>query len=327
MKSPSLVRFWLAMILIAGVGTHWAGAAEKIQFSSGSKELKKNNLAIQPNKPALQTLDFNRMGGRGSKAEEMAPMLQPPQAEAVLPADKKKKDKDWQLYEDKDAKDTDAQDGKSGEQSDREKGKSNRNEPSPREKNDKPWSPYDRDRDDSDPKEDRFDPGFNRSGSTNRILFGSTTRPGEQPFRAERAPGSPVTDRGLPPGSGPNPLADTSRSETLRVLGIEKSPAGGPMQNGTSRPDSTGSLGIGDWDNNSSRRTANSPLDTLNTRPAGTAFDNSQNFGGRDTGFKSGLPGEMNPLNLGPAGRGPIGYEPPKYERKPAVLPIPQRKF
>lgn len=334
MKSPSLTRIGLAMVLIVGLGVQWTGAAEKIQFSTGSKDKdgQQNNLAIKQNKPALQTLDFNRMGGRGSKAEEMAPMPPPPkQTEARLPSEKKKQDKDWQLNNDeqdpKDAEDQGDKSGKNGDrEKDRKKNQNDRHNSNSRAKNDKPWSPYDRDDDDSNSRRNNFDKGLNRSGSTNRIVFGSANRPSDQPFRAERAPGSPLDNRGLPPGSGPNPLADTSRSETLRVLGIEKNPAGVSISGGNPGSNPQGIPGIGGWDNGSKQAVAG-PLDTLNTRSPSAGLDSPQNFGSRDTGFKSSLGGDLNSLNMGQSGRAPIGYEPPKYERKPAVLPIPQRKF
>lgn len=331
MKSPSLAFLWLAMVLIAGLGIHRAGAAEKILFSTGNKDKdpKKNSLVIKQNKPALQTLDFSRLGGRPSKAEEMAPVGAPP---APFEPDEEelaesKKDKDWLTPEDK--RDRGGKDGKYGK--DRDKLKENSRDEkaklNERQKND----PNENREHENDPfrraeNQDPFGPLSSNGSSTNKILFGSANQREDQHARGRQPDGSPASrSMARSPGLGSSrTLDDQSRESTLERLGIGPRQTGSTASSGwNANPGGASSLfGIG-TSQNSMNNGQVSPLG----QSMGARTDDFRATGGRDSTFKSGLMSEVGNMNLGQPGGQPKAYEPPKYERKPAVLPVPQRKF
>ncbi len=316
------------MCLIAGLSAPSAGAAEKIQFSSGNKGGKKENLAVQSNKPALPTLDFNRMGGRGSKAEELAPMTPLPESplpEENLATGTKKQDKDWLNPENK--QDRDGKGNKAGQDRDKSNEK-DRDENKKR--NELRESDNDlRNQKENDPlkREENRDPLFrlNNSGSsTNKIVFGASDRREDQTFQAQQSPGAPLRTFGAPRGAGPNPMEEQSRSSALERLGFAQPKANGPAGVGSAANNSS-ILGIGG--NQSMRDPNNGTLSPL--IQSGGARDSSIPGGMRppDSGFRSSLMNNTPGMNLGPEDRQPRASEPPPSARKPAVLPVPQRKF
>ncbi|HEY1171949.1 MAG TPA: hypothetical protein VGH19_11310 [Verrucomicrobiae bacterium] len=328
MQSQSAPRFLLTVCLIAGLGAHWAEAGEKILFSSGKdKDAKKANLAVQQAKPALETLDFNRMGGRGSKAEEMAPTELPPsmRPREVVDLQKKKKDgKDWLSTEKDEADDTDSQDHKTRSNTkDKSKEKDLAEKKDWDERRENKRDRFDQKQNDPFRRENRQEnlSPFSNGSSTNRVLFGNSTRPENQPFRAEHAPGSPIREHGLPPSAGFNSSAESSKASALEKLGFTR-PQTGNL--GTGFNGNNGSPGLG-ISQNTPRATAG-PLGTLER--ASTSANN--------------VPGGMAPRNssltpnLAPDPSRPDLFqqngqlrqeERPISVRRPAILPTPQRQF
>jgi len=318
------------MGLIVGTAVHWAGAGEKILFSTGKKDSPKDNLAIKQAKPVLQTLDFNKMGGRGSKAEELAPMLPPPEGltEDIADSKEKKQDKDWLIPEDK--RNQNGKNSKDGKNRDKSKDKDrDRNDP---DKDRRDNEPYDLNQREKDPfyrrqDEDPLQRLRSSGSSTNRIVFGSANRRDDQVFRPDRAEGTPMRDMGLPPGAGPNPMGEQSRTATLERLGLSPITSGGVTTSVGSGNNSgaSGMFGLGNLQNSgpSGNNGQLSPFGQSGSmRDAG-----ARQMSGRDSAFKSGLMNEIGSLNLGQPTEQPRVYETPKYERKPAILPVPQRKF
>lgn len=332
-KSRSAHSFWLAMGLIAGMAVHWAGAGEKILFSTGKKDAPKDNLAIKQAKPVLQTLDFNKMGGRGSKAEELAPMTPPPEMlqEEIADSKEKKQDKDWLMPEDK--RNQYGKNSKDGKDRDKSKDKDRDRNRDDRDKDRRENEPYDLDQREKDPfyrrqDEDPLQRLRTSGSSTNRIVFGSANRRDDQVFRPDRAEGAPpAREMGLPPGAGPNPLGEQSRTATLERLGLSPLTSGSgaaSIGNGNASG-ASGMFGLGNLQSSGSAAN-NGQLGSLG-QPASMRDAGARQMGGRDTAFKSGLMNEIGSMNLGQPASQPRVYEAPKYERKPAVLPVPQRKF
>jgi len=330
-KSRRAHSFWLAMGLIVGMAVHWAGAGEKILFSTGKKDGPKNNLEIKHAKPALQTLDFNKMGGRGSKAEELAPMARPPEMmeENLADSKEKKQDKDWLMPEDKRN-----QTGKNGKNSrdgkDRDKSKDKDRDGNDRTKDRRDNEPYDLNQREKDPfyrkqDEDPLQRLKSSGSSTNRILFGSANRRDDQAFRPDRAEGAPVRDMGLPPGVGPNAMGEQSRTATLERLGLAPIISSGTTANGGNANGASSLFGLGNLQ--SSGPTGNNGQLNPLGQPGSMRDAGARQMGGRDSAFKSGLLNEIGAMNLGQPNEQPRVYEAPKYERKPAILPVPQRKF
>lgn len=327
MQSQNAQRFWLAICLIAGMGAHWAEAGEKIQFSSGKdKDAKKANLAVEQAKPALQTLDFDRMGGRGSKAEEMAPTELPPsmRPQEVVELDKKKKnDKDWLSNSKEETEETDSQNYKNRSNTrDKEKDRTDKKELDEKRRendrdrfNQKQHDPFRREE-----RRENLSP-FNNGSSTNRVLFGNTPRREDQLFRAEHAPGSPIREMGLPPGAGPNPLAESSRTSALEKLGFVQPQTGGPASGFTGNNNGLG-LGMGQ---NSSRQAAGLLNPVERAGPGANGM--TAGMPNRSSTFRSGLaPDSSRPDLFQPNGQ-PRVEERPLNVRKPAILPMPQRQF
>ncbi len=333
-KSRSAHSFWLAMGLIVGATVHWVDAGEKILFSTGKKDTPKDNLAIKQAKPVLQTLDFYKMGGRGSKAEELAPMLPPPEMaeEDLTDSKEKQQDKNWLLPEDKrNQYGKNSKDGKDRDKS-KDRDKDRDRDRDDREKDRRDNEPYDLDQREKDPfyrrqDEDPLQRLRTSGSSTNRIVFGSANRRDDQVFRPDRAEGAPVREMGLPPGAGPNPLGEQSRTATLERLGLSPLTSGSAatsVGNGNANG-ASGMFGLGNLQSSGSAAN-NGQLGSLG-QPASMRDAGARQMGGRDTAFKSGLMNEIGTLNLGQSSAQPRVYEAPKYERKPAVLPVPQRKF
>jgi hypothetical protein len=316
------------MGLIVGTAVHWVGAGEKILFSTGKKDGPKNNLEIKHAKPVLQTLDFNKMGGRGSKAEELAPMARPPEMleEDLADAKEKKQDKDWLIPEDKRNRD-----GKKGkDDKDRDKSKDKDRNSDDRDKDRRENEPYDLNQRENDPfyrkqDEDPLQRLKSSGSSTNRILFGSANRRDDQVFRPDRAEGAPARNMGLPPGTGPDSLGEQSRTATLERLGLSPITSSGSTVNGGNANGASSLFGLGNLQ--SSGPTGNNGQLSPLGQPGSMRDAGARQMGGRDSAFKSGLMNEIGSLNLGQQNEQPRVYEAPKYERKPAILPVPQRKF
>ena len=331
MPTQNAPRFWLAICLVAGMGVHWAAAGEKIQFSTGNKGGKKDNLALQPNKPALPDLDFSKMGGRGSKAEELAPTTPPPTELAREENDplQKKQDRDWLTNGKQDRDNKDGKDGKEGKSRDKNKDKNRneKNQPGDRqeEENDrldqkKVNDPFKRDE-----RRDAFTRLNSDGSSTNKILFGESTRPENQIFRAERAPGAPpALGTGLPPGAGPHPMEEQSRVSTLERLGLAPAAANGGGI-GPGQGINNGNLGLGAAQSGM-RGVSNGQLDPIG-RGMGPRDNGQGGLPGRDNVFRSGLINDAGGMNPAMGNNQSRAYEPPPSPRKPAILPVPQRKF
>lgn len=331
MKSRSVHHFWLTLLCVTGLAVHWTEAGEKIVFSTNKKadDTKPNSLAIPQAKPALPTLDFSKMGGRPSKAEELAQQMQPAQGgnNELADPEEKKKDKDWlSSTQDKDEQDKDRRDGKNRDkdkQKNRDRDKNDRldgrDEKDPNDPNRRDYGdPYGRNRE-RDP--------FNRTrgysgGNTNRLQFGSGYQRDNQPFQQARPQGMPDRFMGLPPGARPNPFGEQDRTSALERLGLVKPETGNASANGNNG--NSGVFGLGEFQNN--RQSGNS----ASFGPAGSSAtfrdNNSRTMNSPGSSFKTDLPGQSGPAGLGPM-MPAKPYEPAKVERKPAILPVPQRKF
>jgi hypothetical protein len=298
-------------------------AGEKIQFSGSNKE-KNNDLAAPRNKPLLPTLDFKQLTGHGATVspEQLAPV--PPPQEPLVDTkalEKSKKDRDWLNADKTEHADADNRDGKGD---DRKKDRANRDKNGERERDKQKEKEQEKLRDPFDNStRDRYDLDASSAGSsTNRISFSSGSRRPESPFESRASSGSmennsPGASLGRPRGSQSAFENSRERNETLKMLGI--TPSG--SQNNLNQPSALNLLN-GSQPNNTGR-----PLD-ITAGKSGFGPNNGNQFSGRDGGFKSSV-GDANIGGLGTMApnQGVPAYEPPKIERKPAVLPMPQRKF
>ncbi len=300
-------------------------AGEKIQFSGSNKE-KNNTLATPRTKPLMQTLDFKQLTGHGATVspEQLAPIPPPQETSIDLKLQQKaKKDRDWLKTEDKDGdKDSSDSDGKTGEQnerSDRKKDKNSKDKTNERERMDgKVRDPFDT----STKGKYDLDTDSSSSSTTNRISFSSREKRPDNPFENRSANGgldgnSPGAWIGRPRGAQANPFESNERSETLKMLGIN--PSGNqPVANQTT------ALSLL---NGSSANTAARSGD-ITAKSSSLNPNTGNQITGRDGNYKSVLEaGNLGGMANGLANQPAPVYEPFKAERKPAVLPMPQRKF
>lgn len=299
-------------------------AGEKIQFSGSNSKDKNNDLASPRTKPLMQTLDFKQLTGHGAtiSPEQIAPV--PPPQEGPIDTkemrDKAKKDRDWLKSDDKDGdKDSADKDGKEGNG---KKDKNTKDKNNERERNDgKVRDPFDT----STKSKYDLDSDTSSGSTTNRLSFSSKSKRSDNPFENRSANGdssfqnnSPGGLMGRPRGAQASPFENNLHAETLRMMGI------GSAAN-QNNPNQSSTLNLL---NGSAANTGSRPLDITGNKGSSFGQNNGNQFGGRDSGFKSGL-GNGNSVGFDAGGanqRGPA-YEPPKIERKPVILPMPQRKF
>jgi hypothetical protein len=298
-------------------------AGEKIQFSGSGHKDKSNELATPRTRPLMQTLDFKQLTGHGAtiSPEQLAPV--PPPQEGPIDTkemrEKAKKDREWLKTEDKDdGKDsTDKDDRNSNRKQDKNsKGKDNERE----RRESKLRDPFDT----STKSKNDLDYDSSSGSSTNRISFSSRDKRPENPFEIRPNSGngsfennSPGGFTGRPRGAQANPFDNNEHAETQKMLGIT------PLGSQNMNQPATLNLLNGSQANSSAR-----PLDITGNNSSTFGGNNGNQFNGRSTVFKTGL-GDAGLGGFeagGPNQRAPVN-EPFKMERKPAVLPMPQRKF
>lgn len=301
-------------------------AGEKLQLSGSSdKANKAADLSGPRTKPLLPTLDFKQLTGHGAtvSAEQLAPM-NPPQGGIIDPAllekKKKGKDRDWLKEKDGEQDDSD-QESNSSSSTNRKKDKLDQDKQKGRKANEKDENdPFKRDKD-----KDRynFEADGSASSSTNRISFSSKDRKSDNPFEMRSnstglIDNSPAANIGRPRGAQANPFEGNERAETLRLMGVTP-PAS--SQSTFSQPTALSIIKGG-------AATASGASMDATLRTAGQNQSVNLPLNGRDSGPRS----PFGDAGLGNSELGGVksavpAYEPFRTERKPLVLPVPQRKF
>ena len=304
-------------------------AGEKLQLSGSSdKANKSTDLSGPRTKPLLPTLDFKQITGQSGtvSAEQLAP-VNPPQATIIDSKllEKNKKDRDWLKGEDKEEEKNPFSKDNNESDPENKKDKNNQDKKDKRKLDDKKDNdPFDRS------KKDRYDLDADKTSNigTNRISF-SSREPNSDRRSNNPSDSRPNTTGGMfdnsaaanigrPKGAQANPFENNERAETLKMLGITPPSS----QNNLSAPSAVSLI------KGNPQPTGANPFDNNLARGSGNNQPGALSMPGRDAGYKSpfgntGLPGTDL---AGPAQAAPIA-EPFKQQRKPIVLPMPQRKF